>query len=267
MQPPRAASVFAELGVDAAELTSRGSKFDFTLSLWEAEDGDVGGVIEYATDLFEQSTIDRMFGHFVALLEGIAADPQRRISALPMLGEDERRQALVGWNATAAPYPEICLHDLFADQAARTPDAVALRFAGRRIDYRTLEKRANQLAWRLRGLGVGPDTIVGLCMRRSPEQVIALLAILKAGGAYLPLDPSYPPDRLAYMIADAQPRVFVTEAALAALLPARRAPVVELDSDGSSSIRSRRRLPPPRSVPTISRMFCTLRGRPGDRRA
>jgi amino acid adenylation domain-containing protein len=231
MQPPRAASVFAELGVDAAELTSRGAKFDFTLSLWEGEDGDVGGVIEYATDLFEQSTIDRMFGHFVVLLEGIAADPQRRISTLPMLGEEERRQALVGWNATAAIYPEICLHDLFADQAARTPDAAALRFAGRRIDYRTLEKRANQLAWRLRGLGVGPDTIVGLCMRRSPEQVIALLGILKAGGAYLPLDPNYPPDRLAYMIADAQPRVFVTEAALAALLPARQAPVVELDSE------------------------------------
>ena len=231
MQPPRAAAVFAELGVDAAELTPRGSKFDFTLSLWEGEDGDVGGVVEYATDLFDQSTIDRMFGHFVALLEGVASDPRRRISALPMLGEEERQQALIGWSVPPAPYPEACLHDLFAEQAARTPDATALRFAGRRIDYRTLEKRANQLAWRLRGLGVGPDTIVGLCMRRSPAQVVALLGILKAGGAYLPLDPSYPPDRLAYMIADAQPRVFVTEAALAALLPARRAPVVEVDSE------------------------------------
>jgi amino acid adenylation domain-containing protein len=231
MQPPRTGSAFAELGVDAAELAPRGSKFDFTLTLSEGEGGDVGGVIEYDTDLFEQATIDRLSGHFVALLEGIAADPRRRLSALPMLGRDERRQAIGGWSATAAPYPQACLHELFAGQAARTPDAVALRFSGRRLDYRTLEKRANQLAWRLRGLGVGPDTIVGLCMRRSPEQVIALLGILKAGGAYLPLDPGYPPDRLAYMIADAQPRVFVTEAALAALLPARQAPVVELDSE------------------------------------
>ncbi len=231
MQPPRAAAVFSEFGVDAAELAPRGSKFDFTLSLSEGEDGDIGGVIEYATDLFDQATIDRLFGHLVALLEGAVADPKRRISALPLLGEEERRRALIGWSVAPAPYPEARLHDLFAAQAARTPDAPALHFAGRRIDYRTLERRANQLAWRLRGLGVGPDVIVGLCMRRSPDQVVALLAILKAGGAYLPLDPGYPPDRLAYMIADAQPRVFVTEAALAGLLPARRAPVVEVDSE------------------------------------
>ena len=231
MQPPKTGSAFAELGVDAAELAPRGSKFDFTLTLSEGDGGDVGGVIEYDTDLFEQATIDRLSGHFVALLEGIAADPRRRLSALPMLGRDERRQALAEWRATAAPYPPACLHELFASQAARTPDAVALRFAGRRLSYGALDKRANQLARRLRDLGVGPDTIVGLCMRRSPEQIVALLGILKAGGAYLPLDPGFPPDRLAYMIADAQPRVFVTEAALAALLPARQAPVVELDSE------------------------------------
>ena len=210
---------------------ARGSKFDFTLTLSEGEGGDVGGVIEYDTDLFEQATIDRLSGHFVALLEAIAADPPARLSALPMLGRDERREALAQWRATAAPYPPSCLHELFASQAARTPDAVALRFAGRRLDYRALDKRANQLARRLRDLGVGPDTIVGLCMRRSPEQIVALLGILKAGGAYLPLDPGFPPERLAYMIADAQPRVFVTEAALAALLPTRQAPVVELDSE------------------------------------
>jgi non-ribosomal peptide synthetase component F len=122
MQPPRTGSAFAELGVDAAELAPRGSKFDFTLALSEGEGGDVGGVIEYDTDLFEQATIDRLSGHFVALLEAIAADPRRRLSALPMLGREERRQALAGWGATATPYPQACLHELFAEQAARTPD-------------------------------------------------------------------------------------------------------------------------------------------------
>ena len=121
---------------------------------------------------------------------------------------------VTGWNDTASPYPEACLHDLFADQARRTPNAVALRYAGKGIDYGSLDRRANRLAWRLRRLGIGPDAIVGLCMRRSPSQVIALLAIFKAGGAYLPLDPDYPRDRLAYMVADAQPRVVVTDASL-----------------------------------------------------
>ena len=244
MQPPRAASVFSELGVDSAALTPRGSKFDFTLALCEGEDGDVSGHIEYATDLFEQSTIDRLFGHFVTLLEGLVADPRQRISALPVLSEAEHRQAVSGWNATTAPYPDARVHELFAQQAARSPDAVALVFGEQRIDYREVENRANQLAWHLRGLGVGPEAVVGLCMRRSPEQVIALLGILKAGGAYLPLDPGYPPDRLAYMVADASPRVIVTEAALVDSLPAQSVPVVQLDSE-RSAIALRPTTPPP----------------------
>jgi amino acid adenylation domain-containing protein len=229
MQPPRAASVFAELGVESAALTPRGSKFDFTLALCEGEDGEVNGHIEYDTDLFERATIDRLFGQYVALLEGVAADPLRRISALPVLDAEAHRRELAGWNATAAPYPEVCLHQLVAAQAARTPEAVALRFGEQRIVYRELEQRANRLAWHLRGLGVGPDTVVGLSLRRSPEQVVALLAILKAGGAYLPLDPNYPAGRLAYMIADARPRVIVSEAGLLGSLPPQSAPVVQVD--------------------------------------
>jgi len=219
MQPPRAASVVAELGVDPAVLTPRGAKFDFTLVLWESEDGDVGGVIEYATDLFEPATIERMFEHYLRLLEGITADPRQRVSALPMLSDDERREAIAEGSGAVRPYPQTCLHELVAEQAARTPDAVALIFGDQRITYRTLDERANQLAWHLRSLGVGPDAIVGLCMRRSPELVVGLLGILKAGGAYLPLDPGYPSHRLAHMIRDARPPVLVTEAPLLGALP------------------------------------------------
>jgi len=247
MQTPRAASLFAELGVDAAELGPRGSKFDFTLALWEHEDGDIGGLIEYDTDLFEQSTIERIFRHYTALLNAIATDQTARISAFRMLDDDERRQAVVGWNDTASPYPEACLHDLIAEQARRTPNAVALRFAGKGIDYGSLERRANRLAWRLRSLGIGPDAIVGLCMRRSPSQVIALLAIFKAGGAYLPLDPDYPRDRLALMAADAQPRVVITDSSSVKSLPPLKAAVLDIDAE-RSAIADERATAPPRAT-------------------
>ena len=232
MQPPRAASLSSEIGVDPAVLTPRGSKFDMTLILWESEDGDVGGIIEYATDLFEPETIERLFRHFVTLLEGVAANSLQHVSDLPMLSAEERRQAISGWNSTAAFYPERCLHELFADQALHTPDAVALIFRDERITYRHLDERANRLAWYLGSLGVGPDTIVGLCMNRSPALVVGLLGIIKAGGAYLPLDPNYPAERLAYITADAKPRVIVTESAFLATFDPQKVPVVQLDADG-----------------------------------
>lgn len=231
MQPPRAASLTSEIGVDPAVLTPRGSKFDITLVLWENEDGDVGGIIEYATDLFKPDTIERLFKHFQNLLEGISADPIQRISALPMLSDQEREQAVRCWNSTAASYPERCLHELYTEQALRTPDAVALIFNDEHITYRDLEERANHLAWELRKLGAGPDTIVGLCLNRSPALVVGLLGILKAGGAYLPLDPDYPAEHLACIIADASPRIIVSEAALLAKLGAPEVAVVQLDAD------------------------------------
>ena len=231
MQPPQAASLSSEIRVDPAVLTPRGSKFDLTLVLWEGEDGDVGGIIEYATDLFESDTIERLFRHFVALLDSVAANPLQRISDLPMLSEEESRQAIIGWNATAACYPELCLHELFAEQAQRTPDAIALIFSNERITYRDLDERGNRLAWHLRSLGVGPDTIVGLCINRSSALVVGLLGIMKAGGAYLPLDPNYPAERLAYITADAKPRVIVTEAAFLATFDPQQVPVVQIDVD------------------------------------
>ena len=249
MQPPRAASLSSEIGMDPAVLTPRGSKFDMTLVLWEGEDGDVGGIIEYATDLFEPETIERLFKHFVTLLEGITADPQQRVSSLPMLSGEELQQAISGWNATEANYPQRCLHELFAEQARRTPDAVAVIFNDQKVTYCELDERANKLAWHLRDLGVGPDTIVGICLQRSPALVVGLLGILKAGGAYLPLDPNYPAERLAYIMADANPRVIVTEAALAANLPAQQTPVVKLDADWPKIAAKKAALPPNATTP------------------
>jgi amino acid adenylation domain-containing protein len=248
MQPPRAASLSSEIGMDPAVLTPRGSKFDMTLVLWEGEDGDVGGIIEYATDLFKSETIERLFRHFVTLLEGVTADPQQRVSSLPMLSAEELQQAVSGRNAPAADYPERCLHELFAEQVRRTPDAVAVIFNDEKMTYRELDERANKLAWHLRDLGVGPDTIVGLCLQRSPTLVVGLLGILKAGGAYLPLDPNYPADRLAYITADAKPRVIVTEAALATnLLSMQKTPVVLLDTDWPK-IAAKKATPPPNAT-------------------
>jgi len=182
------------------------AKFDLTLSLEPAGDG-LEGYIEYNTDLFDEATIARMVGHLHTLLEGIVANPDERLSAFPLLTDAERRQLVVGWNETEAVIPELCVHDCFEAQVRRTPDAVAVVFGNDQLTYRELDGQANALAARLRELGVGPDDRVGLCLERSLEMMIGLLAILKAGGAYLPLDLNYPKDRLAFMLEDSQVRL------------------------------------------------------------
>jgi natural product biosynthesis luciferase-like monooxygenase protein/amino acid adenylation domain-containing protein len=213
------------------------TRFDLSLHLFESGAG-LRGVIEYATDLFDGSTIERLVGHFERLLEGIVVDPNRRLSELPLLAEAERHRLLVEWNDTAAEYPrDKCLHELFAEQAARTPEAVAVVYEDQQLSYGELDRRSNQLAHHLRGLEVGPETVVGLCVERSLEMVVGLLGILKAGGAYLPLDPSYPQERLAYMLTDAKATVLVTQATLVAHLPAHEAQVVRLDADGAEIAR------------------------------
>jgi amino acid adenylation domain-containing protein len=166
------------------------------------------------------------------LLEGIATNSDRRLSELALLTARERRLVVEDWNATAASYRgDCCVHELFAEQAARTPDAVAVVFAEESLTYRELDRRSNQLAHHLRGLGVGPEVVVGLCVERSLAMVVGLLGILKAGGAYLPLDPSYPPDRLAFMLEDARAPVLVTQERVRACVPAHGALVVQLDAD------------------------------------
>ena len=211
------------------ELETGTSKFDLTLVISETGNG-LEGLIEYSTDLFEAETIRRMCGHYGTLLEAIARDPDQSISRLPMLTDAERQQLLVEWNDTAVAFPlkDRCLHQLIEDQAGRTPDHIALVFEQQTLTYRELIRRADRLAHHLRGLGVGPDVLVGLFVERSLEMVVALLGILKAGGAYVPLDPSFPPDRLAYMVEDSRMPVLVTHRDLDQTLPVRPSSVVHL---------------------------------------
>jgi amino acid adenylation domain-containing protein len=170
--------------------------------------------------LFDQTTIERMVAQFQTLLEGIVRNPEQRISQLPLLSEAEKQQLLVTWNDTRKDYPkDKCLHELFETQVEKTPDAIALVFEDQQIPYRELNQHANQLAHHLRKLGVGPETLVGICIERSIEMIVGLLGILKAGGAYLPLDPSYPKERIAFMIRDSQAPVVLVQNKLLEQLP------------------------------------------------
>ncbi|BAY25366.1 amino acid adenylation [Calothrix sp. NIES-2100] len=215
--------------VSPLKVKSTSTKFDLTLIVQNTENGLVG-VWDYNTDLFDASTIERMTGHFVTLLEGIIANPEEKISQLPLLTAVEQQQLLVEWNNTQADYPQDkCIHQLFEEQVEKTPDAVAVVFGNQQLTYHQLNCRANQLAYYLRSLGVKPDVLVGLCVERSLDMVVGLLGILKAGGAYLPLDPEYPIERLSFMLEDAQVSVLLTQQHLIERLPKHQAKLVCLD--------------------------------------
>ncbi|HEY0019275.1 MAG TPA: amino acid adenylation domain-containing protein [Longimicrobium sp.] len=207
------------------------TKFDLSLVLSREGDG-LHGVLEYGTSLFERATIARMLGHLERVLEQVADDADVRISALDLLGEAERAQVVDEWNRTEAAYPaERCIHPLFEAQVERTPDAVALVFEDDSLTYRALNERANRLAHHLRGLGVGPETRVGICLERGVEMVVSILAVLKAGGTYVGLDPAYPADRLAFMLADSDVAVLLTQDRLRGVLPERDGvQVIRLDA-------------------------------------
>jgi non-ribosomal peptide synthetase component F len=195
-----------ELTVSSYSVEIGTAKFDLTLSMENTADG-LAGVWEYNADLFDKATIARMARHFQTLLEAIVANPQQKVSSLPLLTEQERHQLLVDWNNTTKEYPsDKCIHQLFEEQVELTPDAEAVLFEDKQLTYRELNQRANCLAHHLRTLGVGPEVLVGICVERSLEMVVGLLGILKAGGAYVPLDPAYPPERLAFMLEDASSR-------------------------------------------------------------
>jgi amino acid adenylation domain-containing protein len=209
------------------------AKFELTLTLFELA-GGLAGSLEYNTDLFERTTIERMAGHLGRLLKAAVTDQERGIGELPLLGAAESAQLLAAWNDTAvARPPGALIHGLFEAQAARTPQAVAVSQGGEFLTYGELEERSNRLARRLRRLGVGPDVAVGLHVERTPRMVVALLGILKAGGAYVPLDPSHPAERLRMVVEDSGIRVLVTEESILGSLPAHGAAVLRLDRDGS----------------------------------
>ncbi|MBN4004178.1 amino acid adenylation domain-containing protein [Nostoc sp. LPT] len=210
------------------------AKFDLTLMMRDTGKG-LRASFEYNTDLFDEATIARMLGHFQTMLASIVANPEQRISELPLLTPAERQQLLVEWNNTQTDYPrQACIHQLFESQVESTPNAVALVFAGQELTYQQLNEQANQLAHYLQSLGVGPEVMVGLCAERSLQMVIGLLGILKAGGAYVPLDPMYPQERLSLMLKDAQVEILLTQQHLLEKLPVCGAKVVYLDSDAEA---------------------------------
>jgi len=228
---PRANLHLAGLTLESLNVETGTAKFDLSLSITETPEG-LRAAFEYNSGLFDAPTIERLAGHYHTLLEGVVAAPDQSISALPLLTDVERCQLLVGWNDTRTDYPrDACVHELFAVQAGRTPDAVAVVYEDHQLTYRELDERANQLAHYLRRRGVGPDVLVGICMERSVELVVGLLGILKAGGAYLPFDPTYPRERLALMLQDSQAPVLLTQERLRDWLPKHAARVVLLDAD------------------------------------
>ncbi len=233
-QNPRAEALELE-GLDVSiERGLATTRVDLELHVWEQGDGDVQMRFIYNTDLFDSSTIERMSGHYVSLLEGIVANPGSRLSSLPLLSEEERQEVLFGWNRTEASYAQdACVHELFEAQASSSPSTRAVVCGEQELSYGELNERANRLAHHLRSRGVGPETLVGLCVDRSPELVVGLLAILKAGGAYVPLDPTYPRDRLSFMLSDCRAPVLLTQTHLLPELPGHGAEVVCVDREES----------------------------------
>jgi natural product biosynthesis luciferase-like monooxygenase protein len=192
----------------------------------------------YDSRLFAEDTIARMQAQFATVLMAIAADGHQRLGELPLLSDQERRLVLGDWNDTRVVYPaDSCIHQLIEAQVDEAPDAVAVVFEGRQITYRDLDRRANRVARYLQELGVGPETLVGICMERSIEMIVALLGVHKAGGAYVPLDPTYPRERLSLMVEDSGLSVLLTEDHLVSHLPEHRAHVVRLDAEREAIAR------------------------------
>ena len=196
-------------------------------------DGELGAFFEYKTALFDAATVARLGGHLLTLLAGAAADPGMPLADLPLLQAAERRQLIEGFNDTAvrlsAEPADLTVHGLLAARAAADPGAIALLCGEEILSYADLDARANRLAHRLRRLGIGPGSRVGICLERSATLVVALLAVLQSGGAYVPLDPTYPAERLAFLLADSGIRLLLTETAIDGVLPPHEAAVLDLD--------------------------------------
>jgi amino acid adenylation domain-containing protein len=208
---------------------NRASKFDITLYLMDTEDG-LKGTFEYNTSLFDHATIARMSGHYETILTAVVADPELRLSEVPVLTPVEQNQLVREWNATERDFPtETPVHALFERQAELTPHSPAVELADRRLTYGEVSAASDALARSLRQMGVGKGSLVGIFLERSPEMVVSLLGTLKAGAGYVPLDPMFPPDRLSFMLNDCQARVVLTQRAILDLVPESSAEVVCLE--------------------------------------
>ncbi|MGA4844593.1 amino acid adenylation domain-containing protein [Streptomyces sp. G45] len=222
--PAAGAGRLGDLSVTSVEADSGTAKFDLLFAFSERRDGDgaangLGAALEFSTDLFDRSTAESFVARLLRLLEAATADPKRRVGDIELLSDAERRQVLSGWDGPALAVGGASLPARFEEQAARHPDAVAVEHPGGALDYAALNARANRLARALIARGVGPESLVAVAMPRSAELVTALLAALKAGAGYMPLDPEYPAERIAYMLADARPACVLTTAAHASVLP------------------------------------------------
>lgn len=223
----------SDLSFTPLETEKGTAQFDLSLDFVQT-DSTLTAILEYSCDLFEANTITRMLGHLETLLQSAVAYPDQPLSSLTLLTEPERHQLLDAWNATEATYLQNCIHTLFEEQAEQTPEVIALIVGEQRLTYRQLNQQANQLAHFLQQQGVQPETLVGVCFDRSAELLVSLLAVLKAGGAYVPLDPAYPPERLAFMLADSNAKVLLTQGTLEGWidnLPATNLKIVRLDQD------------------------------------
>jgi aspartate racemase len=217
------------LTLEPVDVDTGTTKFDLTLSMMETAQG-LRAALEYNADLFEPGTIVRLLGCFQTLLEGIVADPDQRVSRLPLLTPAERHQVLSDWNQTGSNYPrEKTMVQLFAEQVTQTPTAIAVQFQDHELTYGELDAQSDRLAQRLRSAGVRTETLVGVCLDRSVELIVSLIAILKAGGAYVSLDPAYPRERLAFMLKDTRAPVLVTQRSLIQNLPPHDAVAILVD--------------------------------------
>jgi len=243
---------FVLSGVRAShfDIESASAKWDLSLALIENRQGLLAQM-EYNTDLFEFATIQRMLGHLEHLLETIVAHPDRKLSELCLLTESEWRQLVVDYNATRKEFPNhLCFHNLFELQVERTPDALALVCGAEELSYSQLNAAANQLAHRLIEAGIGPEKRVALCLERSPQMVIALLAVNKAGGAYLPLNEHWPPNRLQFILEDGNVSAVLTQQQFRDLLPGEtQFPIWCIDTDWPTISGYSSENPPPRAEP------------------
>ncbi|MBW8875033.1 MAG: non-ribosomal peptide synthase/polyketide synthase [Acidobacteria bacterium] len=219
---PREEIALEDLAVSPLAVDSATAKFDLTM-FWREEQGALAGVVEHNSDLFDRATVLRFYRHFEGLVAAVLADPGRPVGELPLLSPVERHQMLAEWNdVAAAASREICAHAWVEEQVAQSPEALAAVFAGRRLSYRELNATANRWAHGLRRRGVGPESLVGICVERSLDMVVAALAVLKAGGAIVALDPAYPRERLATIIQDSGLSVLLTGEALLRHFPGHR---------------------------------------------
>jgi len=243
---PAAALVLPGTIIEEIPLQTGTAKFDLTFTVMESH-GGLAGNVEFAADIFDADTVDRMIGHYRVLLEAIARQPDQPIGLLPLMADAERDKVVVTWNQTATKFPRNeTVHALFEEQARRTPQATALALGTESMTYDELNGRANRLAGRLQRLGVTPGAAVGICLERSFDLIAGLIAILKVGAAYVPLDPEYPPTRLAYILQDAGVSLLVTSKSLTSRIKSQT-PALLIDEEFSDQAETTR---PTAVVPT-----------------